>query len=76
MIETYKYVHGYYDSRSPFVLIMLGLLGGHPFTLTDLKKELLQVNISSRILLGVVDTWKSLGKTVVETPTINSFNNR
>lgn len=74
MIETYKFIHGFYDCESPLEFNSLGNTRGHQF---KLKKKQCRTTLRQWFFTNrIIDTWNSLDKTVVEASTLNSFKNR
>ena len=74
LIETYKYVHGYYRAECPFELNNQGSTRGNAFKLCKRfsRTSGRQAFFSNR----VVDSWNALPDSIVCAPSMNSFKNR
>lgn len=75
MIETYKYVHGMYNSEKPvFHRATTNQLRGHSL---KLQKKSIKTSIRANFLSNrVITKWNSLPESVVNAPSVNSFKNR
>ena len=75
MIETYKFMHGFYDTEKPeFKKSEKDQLRGHSLKLDKIRcKTRLRANFLSN---KVVNDWNSLPNSVVTSPTIDTFKRR
>ena len=75
MIETFKYIHGYYDTERPnFEKANTNQLRGHSLKLH--KKHCRRKIRSNFFANRVINTWNNLPEDVVTAPSINSFKSR
>ena len=76
MIETFKMINGYYDSRviPKFVFRDSDMLRGHSKMLLKVRfnKKLRSYSFTQRI----INIWNSLPEGLVSAPSVNSFKNR
>ena len=77
MIETYKYVHTYYDEGASGTLLKLKTdsntkTNGYKLEKISFNTTKYQHFFSNR----VVNLWNSLPRDIVEAPSINTFKNR
>ena len=75
MIETFKYMNGYYDTERPlFEKTTSEQLRGHPL---KLKKQRHRLNIRANYFSHrIVNTWNSLPASIVTAPSVDSFKRR
>ena len=75
MIETYKYIHGHYDTEKPcFTLAKTNQLRGNSL---KLQKESVKSRVRANFLSNrVVNDWNSLPNNVVNAPSVDAFKRR
>ena len=74
LIEMYKFSHGYYNCKAPFVLNSDTNTRGHTF---KLKKQYSRTCTRQHFFSNrILDTWNALDNDTVNAATMNSFKNR
>ena len=77
MIETYKYVHKYYDKGASGTLLKLKTDSNTKTNGYKLEKIRVNTTKSQHFFSNrVVNLWNSLPRNIVEAPSINAFKNR